>query len=303
MVEASSTHQEGFRNHTDVHTAVRDAYASRVTGENKGGSCCKTKKTSCCSSLVPSETTKRSAEKMGYTKEDLESVPDESNLGLGCGAPLRAAAVSKGETVLDLGSGAGFDAFLAAKLVGPEGHVIGVDMTEEMVEKAKEHAARRQSGGGPTVEFRHGMIEDLPVEDNSIDVIISNCVINLSPDKPAVFREAFRVLKPGGRIAVSDIVLTKPLPAVIRERLSAYVGCIAGASLIQDYVGAMSAAGFSGIETTTKHAFDVLAADDPVVQDMLKTEPVGDVVDDLEDIKRTIVSVTVVATRPAALHD
>jgi arsenite methyltransferase len=275
---------------TDVHKAVRDAYANRVKG-NYG--CCSSKgKSPCCA--APSSSIERAAEQMGYTKEDLENAPDESNLGLGCGAPLIAAAVREGERVLDLGSGAGFDAFLAANKVGETGSVIGVDMTPEMIEKANANAKKRVSKGGPNiVEFREGTIEALPVEDASVDVIISNCVINLSPDKPAVFREAFRVLKPGGRVAVSDIVLTQPLPEGIAKNLAAYVGCIAGASLLDEYLGAVQAAGFQNVKATTRRAFDVLTADDPVV--MAALEGVEQEHNDLESLKGTIVSATVVA--------
>jgi arsenite methyltransferase len=275
---------------TDVHKAVRDAYANRVTG--KGGCCSTRGKSPYCA--APSSNIERAAEQMGYTKEDLENAPEESNLGLGCGAPLTAAAVREGETVLDLGSGAGFDAFLAANKVGETGHVIGVDMTPEMIEKASANAKKRVSKGGPSiVEFREGKIEALPVKDASVDVIISNCVINLSPDKLAVFREAFRVLKPGGRVAVSDIVLTRPLPERIANNLAAYVGCIAGASLLDDYLGAVQEAGFQNVKASTRCAFDVLTADDPVV--MAAFEGVEQENIDLESLKGAIVSATVVA--------
>jgi arsenite methyltransferase len=269
---------------TDIHKVVRAAYAGRVT--QKG--CCSGADNRCA---APSANIERAAEKMGYSPAEIGSVPDESNLGLGCGAPLKAASVRTGDTVLDLGSGAGFDAFLAARAVGTSGKVIGVDMTPEMVAKARSNAERRKSTDEdimPTVEFREGKIEALPVESNCIDVIISNCVINLSPDKPACFREAYRVLKPGGRIAVSDIVLTKPLPASVQKSLAAYVGCIAGASLLADYLDAMRAAGFVRVTASTKLAFDVLACDDPIV--MAAVEGL-----DPETVKYTIMSATVVA--------
>jgi arsenite methyltransferase len=221
--------------------------------------------------------------------------PDGSNLGLGCGAPLKPAAVKDGETVLDLGSGAGFDAFLASKVVGDRGKVIGVDMTPEMVERAKANAVKRNY---QNVNFRLGKIEALPVDSVSVDVIVSNCVINLSPDKPAVFAEAFRVLKPGGRLAVSDICLTQALPKSVRNNLAAYVGCIAGASLLENYLGALRNAGFVRVrvQAQTKRAFNVLAGDDPVVMaavDGIKEGEEETV--DLEQLKNTIVSATVVA--------
>jgi arsenite methyltransferase len=172
-------------------------------------------------------------------------VPEGANLGLGCGNPVALATLKKGETVLDLGSGAGFDAFLSANRVGKTGRVIGVDMTPEMMETACENAKK---GGYKNVEFRLGDIESLPVDDNSIDVIISNCVINLSPDKPKVFKEAFRALKPGGRLMVSDIVLLKELPASLKESAEAYVGCVAGASKKDEYLKMIKDAGFKSVK-------------------------------------------------------
>jgi arsenite methyltransferase len=275
----------------NVHEAVRAAYGGRVSEKPSEG---------CCGSpLVPSAETNRSAEKMGYSVQDVESVPTEANLGLGCGAPLQTAGVKEGDTVLDLGSGAGFDAFLAARVVGPTGRVIGVDMTPEMVAKAKLNADKRakrlKDTQQPRIEFLEGLIEELPLEDNLIDVAISNCVINLSPDKEAVFREAYRVLKPGGHICVSDIALTKPLPEAIRKSLTAYMGCIAGASLIEDYVGAIQEAGFENTSIKTKQAFDVLACDDPIVKHVMDDAEEGT---DLEQVKKTVVSATVVAYKP-----
>lgn len=282
-------------NHDEIRQAVRDAYGSRVSGKpiNGGGGCCTKKQ------LVPSEQTNRAAETMGYMVEDLTNVPDDANLGLGCGAPLQKAGVQAGMTVLDLGSGAGFDSFLAANVVGPTGRVIGVDMTPEMVQKAKENAAKRAarnpSEKQPQIDFYEGLIEDLPLENDLVDVVISNCVINLSPDKNAVFQQAFRVLKPGGHVCVSDIVLTQPLPDAIRTTLTAYVGCIAGASLLEDYVGAMKNAGFVNVQVSTKRAFDVLACDDPIVQGVMDGVEEGT---DLEKLKATIVSATVIAYKP-----
>lgn len=242
-----TTNMRSTKSDAEIHEAVRAAYSER--GEDSG----------CCGASDVAA----AAHKIGYSRDDVDAVPDGANLGLGCGAPLQAAAVIAGETVLDLGSGAGFDAFLAAREVGPSGRVIGVDMTPEMIERSRANADR---GDIENVEFRAGQIEALPIEDESIDVIISNCVINLSPDKPAVFREAFRVLKPGGRLAVSDILLTKPLPEAMADNLAAYAGCLAGASLVEDYTDAIRSAGFDELEIETRPATEVLANDDPVVR-------------------------------------
>jgi ubiquinone/menaquinone biosynthesis C-methylase UbiE len=186
---------------------------------------------------------------MGYSPEEVQAVPMGADLGLGCGNPQAIAALQPGETVLDLGSGAGFDCFLAVRQVGPTGQVIGVDMTAEMVAKARENAG---AAGYANVEFRLGEIEHLPVADASVDVIISNCVINLSPDKPQVFREAFRVLRPGGRLAISDIVTTAPLPEEVRNDLALYAGCIAGAATIAELEAMLGESGFDNIRIQPK---------------------------------------------------
>ncbi len=206
-----------------ITVAVQDHYAAVARGE-----------ASCCG--APAEDVARS---IGYTEEEL-ALGGDANLGLGCGNPLALTEIKQGMTVLDLGSGAGFDAFLAWNQVGPTGHVIGVDMTDDMLALARQNASKR---GATNVEFRKGMIENLPVESGTVDYVISNCVINLSPDKPAVFREMARVLKPGGHFAVSDIVLLKALPEALARDISAYVGCISGASLLTDYIQAVLAAG------------------------------------------------------------
>lgn len=211
----------------DLKQAVREHYGSVARGESAGCGC----------------TTTDAARELGYSKEDLD-VADGANLGLGCGNPLALSGIEPGMTVLDLGSGAGFDAFLAWKKVGPRGRVIGVDMTDDMLARARDNAAKL---GATNVEFRKGVIEQLPLDDNCVDLVISNCVINLSTDKPQVFREIARVLKPGGRFAVSDLVLMSELPDSVARSISAYVGCIAGASQMGEYIRLAFEAGLTDL--------------------------------------------------------
>ena len=192
---------------------------------------------------------KEFAKSIGYSEKELAAIPDEANLALSCGNPTSLASLNESEVVLDLGSGAGFDCFLAATKVGPKGKVIGVDMTPEMIEKARNNAKK---SGVENVEFRLGEIENLPVRGNSVDVVISNCVINLSADKPRVFQEVYRVLKPGGRIAISDIALLKELPEKIRESMEAYVGCVGGAILIDEYKRIVEASMLKDVRLTVK---------------------------------------------------
>jgi len=191
---------------------------------------------------------------IGYTADQAAAIPEGANLGLGCGNPLAFADAKRGETVLDLGSGAGIDCFLAAREVGPEGRVIGVDMTPPMIEKARANARK---GAYANVEFRLGEIERLPVADALVDLILSNCVINLSPDKPQVFAEAYRALKPGGRLVVSDLVLLRPLTPELQKNVDLYVGCVAGASLKDDYLTMMREAGFTGVEVVNESTYTV----------------------------------------------
>jgi arsenite methyltransferase len=207
---------------------------------------------SCCSSCSGRASSLLQAKGTEYSREDLEHVPEEAIMGLGCGNPTAIADLKSGEVVLDLGSGAGVDVFLAANKVGPNGRVIGVDMTKEMVDKAKGIA---RDHGYHNVEFRLGEIEKLPVEDESVDAIISNCVINLSPDKPKVFREAYRALKPGGRLTVSDIVSERALPDEIKTDSNAWACCIGGALEQQEYLEKIKKAGFEDIEIVSSREF------------------------------------------------
>jgi arsenite methyltransferase len=235
---------------TEVKKNVREHYAQVV---RQAKPCCDggKSKAPCCDGT---QSARNVSKDIGYTDEDMDNVPEGANLGLGCGNPVALASLKKGETVLDLGSGAGFDCFLAAKKVGPQGRVIGVDMTPEMLEKARENARR---DGYSNVEFRLGEIENLPVADSSVDIIISNCVINLAPDKERVFKEAYRALKPGGRVMVSDIVLNKELPEKIKHSIEAYVGCVAGATMEQEYLKTIEAAGFRDVRILDESVFDI----------------------------------------------
>jgi SAM-dependent methyltransferase len=224
----------------EIRKAVRKNYGEIAKDRVQGCGC---SSSSCCSDSSTTNT-KAISELIGYSKEDLGSVPEGANLGLGCGNPKAIARLRSGETVLDLGSGAGFDCFLAAKQVGQTGRVIGIDMTHEMLTKARANATK---DGFDNVEFRLGEIEHLPVANSSVDVIISNCVINLSPEKPSVFQEAYRVLKPGGRLAISDIVATAPLPKEIRDDIALYSGCVSGASTIEEHERILTEIGFANI--------------------------------------------------------
>ncbi len=227
-----------MKTRNEIRQEVRENYAS-VAQRTAAGDCgCGP--SSCCGD-GGAELSEDLALEMGYTREDLAGMPEGANMGLGCGNPQAIASLRPGQTVLDLGSGGGFDCFLAARKVGEEGRVIGVDMTPEMLSKARANAER---GRLDNVEFRLGEIERLPLADGSVDVILSNCVINLSPDKPAVFREAYRVLRPGGRLAVSDVVAAGEIPAELLEKAEYYSACITGAASVDDLESMIAEAGF-----------------------------------------------------------
>ena len=234
------------RNSKDIKKIVRDGYTKAVMQQT---SCCST--SSCCGSTSKA---KDMSKTVGYSDAEMNAVPEGANLGFGCGNPVALASLKEGDIVLDLGSGAGFDAFLAAGRVGKTGRVIGVDMTPEMLEKARANAKK---GNYTNVEFKLGEIEKLPVDNNSIDVIISNCVINLSPDKGEVFKDAYRVLKSGGRLMVSDLVLAKDLPKQIKDSIEAYVGCLAGAIKKDEYLNLITMAGFKDVKVISESSYPV----------------------------------------------
>jgi ubiquinone/menaquinone biosynthesis C-methylase UbiE len=266
-----------------VRQAVRESYGkiaksvNIVPGIGSAPSCCgqseqpadTSSTASCCGG--PEVTTEQLSALMGYSKADFDSIPDGANMGLGCGNPVALASLKPGETVVDLGSGGGFDCFLAAKQVGESGKVIGVDMTPDMVTKARMNAEKM---GTKNVEFRLGEIEHLPVADNSADIIMSNCVINLSPDKLSVYRDAFRILKPGGRLAIADIVATAPLPEKVQKNLALVAACVGGAATIDDTIQMLQEAGFQDIKITPKdESRELIRAWDPS-----KSENAGDYV-------------------------
>ena len=237
----------------EVRRSVREAYAAVA---DAGGPCCGPSAISCC---APTDRPVAvSARRLGYSEAEIEAAPEGANMGLGCGNPTAIASLKAGETVLDLGCGGGFDSFLAAAKVGPQGHVIGVDMTAEMIEKARRNAEKKHAAN---VEFRLGEIEHLPVADETVDVIISNCVINLSPDKAAVYREAHRVLKAGGRLCISDIVATAPVPEAIRQDMGLVSSCIGGAAQVSEITGQLKQAGFGEVRVSVKEESRAFIAD------------------------------------------
>lgn len=251
----------------EVRKTVQAAYGLIVQGG-----------TSCCSGSCGCDTAVL-AKSLGYSEDELSTLPEGSNLGLSCGNPSALAGLKEGEVILDLGSGAGFDCFVVSPKVGPSGKVIGVDMTPAMVERARENAKK---GNFTNVEFRLGEIENLPVADNSVDVVISNCVINLSPNKEKVFQEIHRVLKPGGRIAISDMALLKELPEKIKRSMEAYTGCIAGAILVDEYRRLVEVSGMGNIKVTVSGASSCFSPDttDPIARDVLDHLEKGESLED-----------------------
>ncbi len=272
----------------EIKKSVREGYAKIAQQDS---TCCNTT-SSCCNNT---DLARNMSKTIGYTEEEMDRVPEGANLGLGCGNPVALASLKEGETVLDLGSGAGFDCFLAADKVGKNGKVIGIDMTPEMIEKARENA---RQGDYTNAEFRLGEIENLPVADNSVDVVISNCVINLVPDKRRVFKETFRVLKPGGRLMVSDIVLLRELPDFIKNSIEAYIGCLSGAIMRDEYIDAIEAAGFQDARIADETSFPVdCMANDPtakVIMENFKIPP-----QEVADIASSVVSIKVYGIKPS----
>ncbi|MBK8804363.1 MAG: arsenite methyltransferase [Fibrobacteres bacterium] len=254
-----------------IRSKVREGYGAIASTEQ---GCCSG--ASCCGSSP--EVARDLAVKLGYDPAILETLPEGTNLGLSCGNPQAIAELEAGETVLDLGSGAGFDVFLAAQAVGPSGRAIGVDMTSQMLSKARRNAVSfSQRTGLDNVEFRLGEIEHLPVADSSVDVVLSNCVINLSPDKSQVWRDVARVLKPGGRVAISDLALLRPLPSEAKELAEALVGCVAGASLVDDIRRDAEAAGLTDVSIKIKHEYVAVMENtgDSLYRDILVHLPDG----------------------------
>ena len=269
----------------EIKTIVKNAYSKIAKQES---SCC-APVNSCCGSANLAQNISK---KIGYTNEELQMVPENANLGLGCGNPLALASLKEGETVLDLGSGAGLDCFIAAQKVGQNGKVIGVDMTPEMIEKARENSRK---GNYKNVEFRLGEIENLPIADNSIDLVISNCVINLSPDKKKVFKETFRVLKPNGRLMLSDIVLLKELPNVIKNSVNAYIGCLSGAIIKDKYIETIKDAGFQEVRIIDETIFPIeCMANDPTAKAISETLTPEEIKESLN----SIISIKVYGNKP-----
>lgn len=274
----------------EIKKVVREGYA-KIAKQNS--SCC-APANSCCGGA---DLAQDMSKKIGYTEGELKAVPEGANLGLGCGNPVALASLREGETVLDLGSGAGLDCFLAANKVGKNGKVIGVDMTPEMIEKARKNARK---GKYANVEFRLGEIENLPAADNSVDVVISNCVINLSPEKKSVFREAFRVLKPRGRLMISDLVLLKELPDFIKNSIEAYVGCLSGAIMREEYIEAIKAAGFQKVKIIDETSFPVKdIVNSPTAKAIIENlEMPTEKLKELKGIASSVVSIKVYGVKP-----
>ena len=271
----------------EIKKVVREGYAKIAKQDS---SCC-APVNSCCGSTDLAQDIGKS---IGYTGEELKAVPEGANLGLGCGNPVALASLRKGETVLDLGSGAGVDCFLAADKVGENGRVIGVDMTPEMIERARENARKGNYGN---VEFRLGEIGNLPVADNSVDIVISNCVINLTPDKRRVFTEAFRVLKPGGRLMISDIVLLRELPDFIKNSIEAYIGCLSGAIMRNEYIEAIKAAGFQEVRIIDETSFPIeCIANEPTAKALMEVLRIP--LEKVKEVANSVTSIKVHGVKP-----
>ena len=271
----------------EIKKVAREGYAKIA---KQGSSCCGPVN-SCCGSTDSAQDISKS---IGYTEEELKAVPEGANLGLGCGNPVALASLKEGETVLDLGSGAGLDCFLAADRVSGSGKIIGVDMTPEMIEKARENAGKSNY---TNVEFRLGEIENLPVADNSVDIVISNCVINLAPDKGRVFSEAFRVLKPGGRLMISDIVLLKELPDFIKDSIEAYIGCLSGAIMRDEYLGAIKASGFQEVGIVDETSFPIeCMANDPTAKAIIESLEIP--LEGVKEAANSVASIKVYGVKP-----
>ena len=283
--------EDGNMEENSIREAVKERYASTV------------KQNSSCGCFQKADSTDRgfiqsAGKAVGYSDKELKSIPDGANLGLGCGNPLAFSAIKEGDVVLDLGSGAGIDCFLASSVVGEKGRVIGVDMTPEMVERAKANA---KNNGYRNVEFRLGEIENLPVESLSVDGIISNCVINLSTDKPKVFQEAYRVLKPGGSLMVSDIVLMEDLPDYLNGSVEAYIRCIAGAIRKEEYLDAIRMAGFEEITVVGESHFPAeFITEQPLLKELAVQMNIP--MSELQRIGSTVVSLKVAAKKGVGYH-
>ncbi len=262
-----------------IRETVRDRYGKIAKTNSCGCGCC--------------GGASQTSEAIGYSKDDLNSVPQGANLNLGCGNPIALASLKEGEVVIDLGSGGGLDCFLASKMVGASGKVIGIDMTAEMLDKAR---ANCKKGGYENVQFRLGEIENLPVADNTADIIISNCVINLSPDKQRVFNEAYRVLKPKGRLMISDMVLLEDLPEKVKNNVLAYVGCIAGAEKKEDYLAKIKQAGFEQVQVVSESNALELMVDEPDIKALI--EELGLTKEGIAKLSNAVVSMKVSAVKP-----
>lgn len=271
----------------EIKRAVREGYAriaKQATSYYSSRSCC-----GCAD--VPQEISKR----LGYTEEEIQAAPPESNLGLGCGNPVALASLKEGEIVLDMGAGAGFDCFLASTRVGEKGKVIGVDMTSEMVERAR---ANSRKGGYTNIDFRQGDLENMPVADDYVDVVISNCVINLVPSKNRAFKEAFRVLKPGGRLAVSDVVLLRELPDIVSKSDEAYIGCLAGAIMKDEYLNIIESVGFRDIRVVEEAAFPIesLICCDSAGSTLINVPKISP--QQQKDVADSVLSIKIAAVKP-----